>query len=333
MKLSVKYAAAVLVIALVVTILFLRLTDDPPPRKRPSATTPTTTTTPPVADPREAKRIVVESTANQPITFYGQVVDENGAGLERVSVQCRITKMVLPRENTSPRREEEAVEVTSMADGRFVFENRQGHHLAVGNLQKPGYQTVPRSPNIFQYAMTSDVHRPDPDNPVKFTMFKDRGIPNLGKKHTILRFQWDGQPRRYDLQTGKAGETGNFIITPRRKRYDPVKPYDFDWSADIKAAGGGLIYYGNEPEFLAPKEGYREEISVGRGYSDRSFVSSLSDFTVIVRMDDGRHFLVRVSLGTSRSEDAPSTGTMDIIWNEDGSGLLGIPYGYKAPEK
>lgn len=109
---------------------------------------------------------------NTPITFFGQVVDQNGNAVADADVQVAANDKAFggkPSQHS----------LRSDAAGKFSITGITGVTLAV-EVSKPGYRTIPPADNrvtsngVFNYGLSSNrgKHKPDPNSPVRFSLHK-----------------------------------------------------------------------------------------------------------------------------------------------------------------
>lgn len=141
-----------------------------------SASSPVTSVVSPTAMPGltsfETQQQKFIGAFNTPITFFGQVVDQNGAPVFGADVQIAANDKAFGGRPSHYTRKTET-------DGRFSISGITGITLAV-EVSKPGYRVIPPADNrvtssgVFDYALSSSrgKHQPDPDNPVRFVLYK-----------------------------------------------------------------------------------------------------------------------------------------------------------------
>ena len=105
--------------------------------------------------PEEVEKYVKRG--NVPITFYGMVTDENGIGLEGVSVEYGIRRGEA-RLGAVQVHNDRGV-VNSGANGNFVIFNQKGSSLSVGPFGKDGYRDAQRDVRSFGYVGTGRASR------------------------------------------------------------------------------------------------------------------------------------------------------------------------------
>jgi carboxypeptidase family protein len=194
---------------------------------------------------------------NSPITFFGQVVDQNGAPVVEANVQLSANDSAFggkPSQYT----------LKADASGRFSISGIKGITLAV-EVSKPGYHVIPPADNrvtssgIFNYGLSSSrgKHQPDRDNPVRFLLHKaapNESLYRLASRD--YRIAQNGSPLVISLD--RAG-THQVVLRCWSNRLENQERYD--WRAEIVPINGGLLGRG-EMSFEAPADGYGSKDSI-----------------------------------------------------------------------
>ncbi len=241
----------------------------PTPSPSPAASTPISAPTPASAsltatsafpyqglsDPRWPLRRKLQEEDPQyewrtPISFYGKVVDQDGAPIS--GVLARLSWTDLSPKGTS------LANRTTDAQGLFSITGITGKRLGVGDLEKEGYVAARgTNPYTFEYPgfWEPSYHIPDPANPVVFRMRKKRPPANLtaisGKG--VVDF---GVPFPIPLPLSEdsgspAGTAPPLSVTVFESRVPPPI-----WRAQIRVAEGGLLPANDAYPFEAPEGGY-----------------------------------------------------------------------------
>lgn len=120
-----------------------------------------------------------------PISFYGQVVDEQGKPLQGARVHVQVDKhnwvFILGARSTTARRQHHLL---TDAQGKFDIRGESGRAVVIEAISLSGYRFKPRVTSGgnwdvgFYFAGggvgSAGPHRPDPNNPVIFTMVPTR---------------------------------------------------------------------------------------------------------------------------------------------------------------
>ena len=267
------------------------------PQQPLSSETQSSTSSPPTASTPTAKakeQVMSEALATlnqQPIDFYGKVVDQNGAPVAGakvsggVMVQTRWMNGTIGNHYT-----------TSDAAGLFSFKGLAGRDISIW-IEKPGYQFENmKQQTLFKYSLLSpepERHKPNAEAPVTFTMWRNQGAEPLVSGNKFLGIKADGTPFTVNLISGRKSEgrsaDGDLVVSI----VQPAQITDgqkYDWSFTIEAIGGGLveaadIQYLNE----APADGYNPQISQEVRAADREW-SEVVRKTLFVKSRDGAQF-------------------------------------------
>jgi hypothetical protein len=120
-----------------------------------------------------------------PINFYGRVVDDQGKPLSGVRVELEVSKpnwlFILGAERRLAR---VPYQMTTGQDGQFRLVGKSGSAVRAKTFSLPGYEFKPQTKGgvphtTFDYAgagaSAGNAHKPDPNNPVAFTMRECNG--------------------------------------------------------------------------------------------------------------------------------------------------------------
>ena len=124
----------------------------------------------------------------EPVIFYGQVVDNDGAPVKDAQVRVQVTKhnwwFIVGGDSVTSYAD---YDIRTDARGRFQVEGKYGRAVSIENITVRGYELGPEakarrsiSPYakiaVFYYAGggvgRAGPHKPDPNNPVTFEMRK-----------------------------------------------------------------------------------------------------------------------------------------------------------------
>ncbi len=218
-----------------------------------------------------------------PIEFYGKVVDENSAPVSGAHVNFHWVETPTPEGNRDTNTESDSAGLFSLHDAR-------GPDLAV-SVSKEGYYSSRRDPPGFKYGVYSDGDfSPDAQNPVVFhlrKMGKGEALVSLKQNHGVPR---DGTPWAIDLATGKttAGEGGDLIVQCWTQDAGKLPGAKYDWRCVLTIPGGGIAPTGEEFPFLAPETGYQPTMEIDMP-ADQTNWNSQVDLKFYYRLADGRY--------------------------------------------
>ena len=232
--------------------------------------TPTATTTPTTKLSAEQRVALVDGlidSTNQPINFWGKVIDQDGQPVSGVTVRYSYhTEHGNAVGSPWGASKGHNGTTTTQADGIFTITGLRGHWLSILGLEKPGFKRanqIAREEISFNYDRAEPTHfTPDKNNPVIFPMVQEAALEPLiahGVPDDLLYdLPADGTPVFWDPWHGKRAPAGEFKLTFKR---EPVtlapgqKPAR--WQATLEIVGGGLIHASSGSLlFTAPDDEY-----------------------------------------------------------------------------
>jgi len=226
--------------------------------------------------PYDSQRTVAASNAvsaqilslwQNPIEFYGKVVDENTNAVVGAKVKFQWAEMPTEDGNRTSATE-------SDSEGLFSLHGQHGPDLMVA-VSKEGYYASHRGEQGFKYGPFGDPgFSPDPQNPVIFYLRK-KGTPESlvhvagTGLHAMRDFLLaaDGKPTEVSLRDGRlaAAGQGDLKVEFQAGQALDNSPSKISWKCRVTVPGGGLIETTEEFPFLAPENNYTgsDEWSVG----------------------------------------------------------------------
>jgi hypothetical protein len=235
---------------------------------------------------------------NQPINFWGKIVDEKGMPVANAQVKYEIA------DSTSDPEHLPEHYTTSDAQGDFSILRQKGSTLFIF-VAKEGYYFV--ASDNSNDALGSSGH---------FTFggrgLHDRQLPTSTSPITFLLHQ-KGTPASTLVLTEKKGNVpGDGTSTPfyldpadilksgygdlqikavvNAPASTPLNPnrQPFDWNATISVVGGGLVPGSNRLDFRAPDSGYQPSDQIGFQKSDPHWRSSVERF-YFIKLPNGHY--------------------------------------------
>ena len=197
--------------------------------------------------------------ANQPIQFWGKVVDQCNTPLSGVEVQLSIRHT---RERVPGATEDvfEYLDIFTDGEGLFRVADRKGALVGVESLTKNGYEAPYVGNRVYWYAAAVKAMKfsPDENNPEVFRMWRRSGAERLIQKGISTRIPYDGRSVLFDLQYGTEVASGGDLRVTLLRTPLVIKrgQQKYDWTATIEAVEGGLIETTDEFMYLAPDTGY-----------------------------------------------------------------------------
>ena len=239
-------------------------------------------------DPSAAHRYVVFAqmrfeTNSKRIDFYGKVVDQHGQPIAGVHVKGSILLVVSPISSAN----KEVVTETD-SEGKFQFVGLHGADFGL-ILQKAGYESNGRS-------KWSAAYKPDPNNPVVYTLWKLKGAEPIVHTQLDSRIPYDGVTAAFDLLSGKKTAAGDLRVTLERSPLRVKRGVDhFDWNVRIEMAGGGFVETTEAYQYLAPDAGYQPALVFAQAKNDPEWTQRLTK-TFYLRTAEGQYGRVVVDL-------------------------------------
>ncbi|HKQ37638.1 MAG TPA: carboxypeptidase-like regulatory domain-containing protein [Verrucomicrobiae bacterium] len=220
---------------------------------------------------------------NTSITFFGQVLDQNGAPVVSANVQIAANDKAFGGKPSQ-------YALKSDAGGRFSISGISGITLSV-EVSKPGYRIIPPADNrvtssgVFNYALSSSRgrHQPNPDNPVRFSLYKIGPSESLYKVPTKdYPIAQNGSPLVISLDPAGAHR-----VVLRCWSNKGQNQQQYDWRVEIEPINGGLaVREGVSVE--APGDGYVSKDSMEMPASlPREHWDSSAERSYFLRFDDG----------------------------------------------
>ncbi len=111
---------------------------------------------------------------------------------------------------------------------------------------------------MYPYAWSANLFRPDPNNPVVFKMWHEKGRERLVGSSWNGRVSCDGTTNRFDMLTGHKSPEGTLEITCIRNPLTSPPPgtTPFDYKLQVTVGGGGIQPTSDEFTYFAPDAGY-----------------------------------------------------------------------------
>ncbi len=201
-------------------------------------------------------REILSTLNEQPIEFYGKVVDQFGQPVSNAEVLGRIVY------NNGGAAGVRNASVFTDVNGRFEFHGAMGRTLDF-SITKAGYKFTPEGD---AYDFTSLVpenkrHHPNPNEPVIVKMWKLQGAEPLLHGGKLVRAAPDGTPVKINLTTRSViGEGGDILLSLHHPHYPhgtPNVPH-YNWWVEVVPAEGGILEATDRPEnmLMAPADGY-----------------------------------------------------------------------------
>jgi hypothetical protein len=160
---------------------------------------------------------------NVAITFWGKVIDEDGAGIPGVIIKYRIQRAGRLEADGTIAEDGILASISSNADGSFSITNASGTTLSMVDLTKEGYEELSSNQNkVFGYYGTPVLHMPKQQSPQVFMMRSNKKQNDVSSVSQQLRLPWGWESNSYrsrQRQPVAIWETGAHR-----------EPHGFNWS-------------------------------------------------------------------------------------------------------
>jgi Carboxypeptidase regulatory-like domain len=196
-------------------------------------------------------QMMVLSRNQASLDIYGKVIDQNGEPVAGAKVQANVMLTVSMVETR-----DEIHFTETDANGRFKFLGLRGAELGI-RPQKQGYEYKQKS----TFSSRPSDYRPDPNNPVVFTMWKLKGAEPMTHANINAYIPCDGSVTRFNLLTGKTSADGDLAVKLTRNPVDIVRGKPFNWSVTLEIPSGGLQPMQDAYPNEAPVDGYKSSIT------------------------------------------------------------------------
>jgi alpha-tubulin suppressor-like RCC1 family protein len=196
---------------------------------------------------------------DQPISFYGQVLDESNKPVAGASVHFGWRGFLI--------RGTRDVETLSDESGLFSLTGQLGQELYVSVAKSDCYSSARnRGAGVFRYnGSMGEPFRPDARQPVLYYL-RRKGVgakslitPDYGVyRDLVVKAPINGTAVRVDMLHRKVGE-GPLEVSQVKPEYAKWKSAT-NWSLTLIIADGGFVEENEEFPFHPPESGYRPEV-------------------------------------------------------------------------
>lgn len=217
-----------------------------------------------------------------PISFYGKVVDQNRMPVEGAKVRFGA--------NDNPDRAASEHFTTSDVSGLFSITGLKGIGLSV-RVAKDGYYSTKQASKEFSYYSpeVQPVSPTSPDKPWVFVLNKMGIAEALIKFDADFPIRKDGTPVEVSLSTGSvvAVGKGDVRVEAWTEQIDPGNWRQYNWRCRLSVPGGGLVERVENLNFEAPVNGYQPSMEVNMPSNAERWQSQFQG-NYFVRLADGR---------------------------------------------
>ncbi len=239
------------------------------------------------ANQNEIIRKTLSTSNHQPIEFYGKAVDQYGKPVVDAEVMGNVQVFYEHNE-----REEKHPTKTDL-NGDFHLGGFKGQNMGV-SIQKPGYDQYvkPGANTYFIYSLMwkeEKRHKPDPNHPVIFPMWRQTGPEWLIQYHKNNYIPFDGSPAEIKLLTGeKVDHGGDLRVRVRGAPNAANLSTAFDWTTKIEMINGGFLECADQFPYFAPESGYKSVIDVNMPMTSTNWSSEFTG-NFYVKLQDGKY--------------------------------------------
>jgi hypothetical protein len=197
----------------------------------------------------EAMLEILKGQNNQPQSFYGKTIDQNGNPIAGVEVTGNIVMMGGLGDNAK----NQTYKTQSDSEGFFEFAEKRGWQLNV-IVKKEGYLMGAHGEG-YKGPRGKET---TPDNRALLTLWKLRGPETLISSEIDAHISHDGTPVVFDMTSGKQSPNGDFRVVLSQYPLEVEKGWErFDWSIKMEILNGGLVEEDDAYPFWAPTDGYQ----------------------------------------------------------------------------
>lgn len=281
---------------------------------------PSPTAPPPPSDPRSKEEVMSEKLGilnDQPIEFYGKVIDQRGEPVAGAKVRAgvMVEKMWMGGKIVDHY-------TTTDGAGNFAFRGLRGARMII-QPSKEGYEFKADNSRNFNYSLLnreSERHHPNSSTPEVFKLWKLKGAEPLAHSEiNRVGAPVDGTPVVFDLLRGrKTTGDGDLIITIERNPIHIDRGQRFDWMATLEVPNGGLIELNDAYANEAPLEGYAAKVVIEMKSASPQWQSSA--FRRFYFKSRGGTIYGRLTVDITANYEPPPTGVTLEAWvNPSGS--------------
>ena len=246
---------------------------------------------------------------NAAIRFYGVVVDEQGNPLRNVKVSWSAMRSGALAPALGLSTGDKGATATDSA-GKFSIEN-SGTSLSIDSLEKNGFREARQTNRTFGYGENAAPHQPDGSKPQHFLMIKEGGAPSY-RKEMLLAFDWDGEPKEFEIGVKEFKET--LVLIPSRDP-DIIGKSNFYWKMVLRPKSGQVIRAKLDDAPLAPDSGYTREIILGDAESKKVGGASA---LLYLKTDSGKFAELRLRVNPRGDLADGMTADLSLRWNPYG---------------
>lgn len=199
-------------------------------------------------------------TMNNPVDFYGRVLDQYGNAIPSVSISCQTMRTAL-LDSGAVDAGTYVFTVKTDAEGLFSIKGFSAINFSVKNLEREGY--IPAEEELTKSTYSTEPGKviSSASAPKIFHMWKLDGErePVLRDMHHCRPFN-DGTAEEIKINQGNES-LGSILITVKvdTDSYSPDRRR-WNWSFTAEVPDGGILLTDAPMPYLAPESGYASKI-------------------------------------------------------------------------
>ena len=225
--------------------------------------------------------IIATDSMNQPLDFWGIVVDQFDTPIADARVDCVIEYWPIFSAIAYNQPAKKTISEHTDARGAFSITGKSGHALLINGFTKTGYSSVAGNQMIFGPG-DSATDNQNASSPHKFVLWKQSGvkIDYVRTRITNVRLPVDGQPIYFDLFHGKGGveKLGQLKITftrdPEILLHSGIK---HSWKLVLEILKGGLQQAPDDFHLIAPLDGYESSLDYSMDKEDEDWAPAFEE--------------------------------------------------------
>jgi hypothetical protein len=260
----------------------------------------------PALPPGTQMQMILDAQNGREIDAYGKVIDQFGTPVDGADV-IGGTFVISPDGSGGQKFTTE-----TNGQGLFSFTGLHGSDFGV-IISKEGYKY-----NQRPYLDWFKGYKPDPANPMVFTMYKLQGAEPMVHIKFGRTIPCDGTEVQYNLLTGTEVSTGGDLIVSFIR--DPVQIHrgkPFEWTLTLEVPGGGLIEESDPYPYEAPEGGYQNAVTVTTGPEPKAYIDSTTK-SYYYKSADGKYGRLFINLQAD-FQPPPTSFDGSIYLNPSGS--------------
>ena len=250
--------------------------------------------------------------ADTRMDFFGRVIDQDGIGVEGVTIHYKVQKAGNYLESGVIENTDEKGVTLSIVDGRFEIKGAKGLTLSIGPLEKNGFRDGSRNPRDFSFKGSPELHHADLQKPIEFVIVRS-DVPKAKEIYDQrLKFPWN----QGEVIIRLGGKLGDFVLTPTRV-WEANQLRDFEWNIKVRMDNAELASLGDDSAEIAPSGGYQSSFEYGAIKGDPKWRGGVQA-RYAFKTSEGLYGSIIFDLSPER-EDYKVNGLLKVRLNESGS--------------